>query len=56
MAKKAKPKPTVTVRVECVQCGARKDIGPGDVEPGMVPLCDKCYGPMATISARAVIK
>ena len=46
------PKPRATVRVECVACKARKDIGPGDVAPGMIPMCDKCYMPMVAVSAR----
>jgi hypothetical protein len=43
--------PTVRVRVECVRCKARKDIGPGDVSPGLIPMCVKCYMPMIAVSA-----
>jgi hypothetical protein len=51
-----KAKSSVTVRVECVQCRSQKDIGPGDVEPGSVPFCDKCYMPMVAVSAKAKLR
>jgi hypothetical protein len=43
----------VTVTAECVQCGARREIGPGEVDPGDVPFCEKCYMPMVCVSATA---
>ena len=42
-----------TVLAECVLCQTRREIGPGDVEPGNTPVCQKCYGPMIAVSARA---
>lgn len=45
-----------TVLCECVQCKARREIGPGEVEPGMTPVCEKCYGPMFAVSAEVRFK
>lgn len=41
-----------TVLCECVLCGTRKNVGPGDVEPGNTPVCDKCFGPMVAVAAQ----
>jgi hypothetical protein len=37
---------TVVV-MECVFCKARKEVGPQKDHP----MCEKCYGPMATVKA-----
>lgn len=41
----------VTVRVRCVGCGAKRDIKPGEVPAGEVPMCTKCYSPMVVVSS-----
>jgi hypothetical protein len=51
--KPAKPPGRVTVTVECVGCGGRREIGPGEVPPGEVPHCEKDYLPMVAVAATA---
>lgn len=40
------------VTVKCVGCGAKKEVRADSVAPGDVPMCDVCYMPMATVSAK----
>ena len=49
-AKQGDSVPIVTVK--CVQCGAMKKIRADSVAPGDLPMCDVCYMPMATVSAK----
>ena len=42
----------VTVKVRCIYCRKTKNIGPGDVQQGDVPMCE-CGGVMVAESARA---
>jgi hypothetical protein len=42
-------KPVVIVK--CVQCMKRREIGPGEVPKGEVPMCDDCYVPMVAVRA-----
>ena len=44
---------TITVTAECVACKARREIRAGEVAPGDMPMCDKCYSPMVAIRAQA---
>lgn len=44
---------TVTVTVKCIGCGAKKEIGPGEIPEGEVPFCEKCFNPMIPVSAEA---
>ena len=39
-------KTIVKVICKCVGCGAKKEVGTGEVSKGEVPMCDKCYMPM----------
>jgi len=43
----------VTVTAECVVCGSRRDIKPGDIPAGETPFCEKCYSPMIAVKASA---
>ena len=36
------------IKVECVGCGFKKDVGQ---EQKDMPMCDKCFMPMVTIGA-----
>lgn len=42
----------IKVTVKCVGCGAKKEIGPGEVGANDVPMCDKCLMPMVAMSAK----
>lgn len=44
--------PVVIVR--CAQCSKRREIGPGEIPKGEVPMCDECFVPMVPV--RAVLK
>ena len=44
---------TVTVTARCVACGKRREISPGEIDPGDVPMCDACFSPMVAESAQA---
>jgi NAD-dependent SIR2 family protein deacetylase len=39
------------VIVKCVQCNKRREIGPGEIPNGEVPMCDECYVPMVPVRA-----
>lgn len=42
------------VEAKCISCGHKHWIGPGEVEPGGVPECPKCWDIMvATGRAKA---
>jgi hypothetical protein len=42
----------VTVKVRCIYCRKTKNLGPGEVPAGDVPMCD-CGGVMVAESASA---
>ena len=42
---------TPVVIVKCVQCTKRREIGPGEIPKGEVPMCDDCYVPMVVVRA-----
>lgn len=39
------------VIVECPKCKARREVGPGEIPEGEVPICDTCLFPMFAIRA-----
>ena len=43
----------VKVTVKCIGCGKKRDIGPGEIEPGDHPMCGSCYMPMVPVKASA---
>lgn len=43
--------PVLTVK--CIGCGEKKDLKPGDVPAGEMPMCDKCFNPMVAESAQS---
>lgn len=43
---------TVKLKVRCIYCRQTKEIGPGEIPPGDVPMCD-CGGVMVAVSATA---
>lgn len=47
-----KKKQTVVV-AKCVACGKRRDIAPGEIEPGDMPFCE-CGNVMVAESAKTV--
>lgn len=42
----------VVVVAKCVGCGNKREIGPGEVPKGDVPICEKCFMPMVAESAK----
>lgn len=36
----------VRVIVRCVACRATREIGPDEIPPGEVPMCEACFSPM----------
>lgn len=40
------------VKVRCIYCSKTRNVGPGDVTPGDVPMCG-CGGVMVAVSATA---
>ena len=44
---------TPSVTVQCVGCRARREVGPGEVPLGEVPLCGLCLLPMVAVKASA---
>ena len=37
----AKRRPLVMI-AKCIECGARREIKPGEIAPDDVPMCHKC--------------
>lgn len=44
---------SVSVKVRCVGCEATREIGPGQVARGDVPMCTACFSPMVAVGATA---
>jgi hypothetical protein len=42
------------VRARCVQCGGERDVRPGEVAAGDVPMCLSCFAPMVAVQAIGV--
>jgi NAD-dependent SIR2 family protein deacetylase len=42
------------VIAKCISCGHKKEIEAGEVGPGDVPTCPKCYMPM--VADKATVK
>lgn len=42
---------TPVVTVQCVGCKKKKEVRPGDVPEGEMPMCDDCFNPMLAVSA-----
>jgi NAD-dependent SIR2 family protein deacetylase len=42
----------VVVVVECVDCGATREVGPGEVAADEVPMCRECGSPMVAKTAK----
>lgn len=42
-----------TVTAKCVGCGAVREIGEGEVAPGDMPTCPKCFSPMVAVEAKS---
>lgn len=42
-----------SVTVKCIGCGSKKEVGPGEIPKGEVPMCDKCFNPMIAVSAKS---
>lgn len=40
------------VKVRCVACGDTRDITAGEIAPGEVPMCRRCFSPMVAVEAR----
>lgn len=40
------------VVAQCVGCKHERKITAGEVKPGDMPMCDKCYMPMVAKSAK----
>jgi hypothetical protein len=51
MAKKEDEAESVVV-AECVGCGHRKSIHPGEVPEGDQPMCPLCFMPMVAVEAK----
>lgn len=43
---------TATVTVKCIGCGKTKEVGPGEVPKGEMPMCE-CMNPMVAVSAES---
>lgn len=41
-----------TVTAKCVTCGNTREIHAGEVRPGDMPECAKCYSVMVAVSAQ----
>jgi len=41
-----KKKNEVVLTVQCVGCGKKRDIKPGEIADNDFPMCDLCYLPM----------
>lgn len=39
------------VTVECIGCKARREVGPGEIPAGEVPMCSLCLLPMVAVRA-----
>lgn len=48
-----KQKLEAVVIAQCVACGARREIKPGEVPKGGMPTCDKCYCVMVAVEAKS---
>lgn len=44
------------VKARCVMCSNERVIAAGEVPRDDMPVCDKCYGPMVAVSAKATPK
>lgn len=44
---------TPSVTVKCIGCGHKKEVSPGEIPEGEVPMCDKCFNPMVATSAKS---
>jgi hypothetical protein len=42
---------SVKVKVRCVGCGATREVGPGEIARGDVPMCAACFLPMVAVAA-----
>ena len=43
----------VNVTVRCVGCNATREVGPGQIARGDVPMCSACFSPMVAVGATA---
>jgi hypothetical protein len=44
---------SVKVTVRCVSCQGTREVGPGEVPAGDIPMCPTCFMPMVAVSAQA---
>lgn len=51
MSKRKETRSSVTAK--CVCCGLRREILPGEVPAGEVPICKACGSPMIATKAKA---
>ena len=54
--KKLKAAHAVYVVVECISCKKRRNVGPGEIPSGDVPMCDDCSMPMVAKEARGTLR
>ena len=46
----------LTIKVRCVGCGHTREALPSEFGPADVPMCERCFMPMATVSVTVRLK